>query len=92
MREMAGDAEGVGPVGLFVPCPHLSAPYGPVAGADACISTKKMRLEWSQNVPEGERSFTPRKEGWRVGLGGDKPSAVEGNPFRAERFCISTAG
>lgn len=42
MREMAGDAEGVGPLEFFVPCPHLSAPHEAVAGVDVCINTKKM--------------------------------------------------
>lgn len=33
-----------------------------------------------------------RKRGWRVGLGGDKPSVAERNPFKAELFASSKAG
>ena len=43
MKEMAGDAEGAGPLEFLVSCPQLCAPRGAVADADSvlCISTEK---------------------------------------------------
>ena len=43
MREMAGDAEGAGPLEFLVLCPQLCAPQGAVVDADSvlCISTEK---------------------------------------------------
>lgn len=58
-----------------------------------CISAKKMRLELvPKRLRRGEVFPHSRKAGWRVGLGGDEPSAVERNPFRAELVCILPGG
>lgn len=71
MREMAGDAEGVGPVGFFfVPCPHLSAPYGPVAGADVLYFCQKDETGIGPKTSKKGRGLsTLQKSGMEGGFG-----------------------
>lgn len=47
VREMAGDAEGAGPLEFLVPCPHLYTPYETAPGADRILCLYQKRCEWN---------------------------------------------